>query len=93
MLGQVEDRAPLGVMRGEHSPAPPAPPLPPAPAPVPNPVPAPARPAKLSTEEAATLEEVQREIWKGERPLVEILGSYGLTEATWRALKRTARRT
>ena len=30
----------------------------------------------------------QREVWKGERPLAEILKDHGVTESGWREAKR-----
>lgn len=34
------------------------------------------------------LREIQRAIWKGDRPLKTILDEYGMTELDWRAMKR-----
>lgn len=31
---------------------------------------------------------IQREVWKGERPLAQILQEYGVTESDWREAKR-----
>lgn len=40
--------------------------------------------------ERAMVEAVQREIWKGERPLATILSEHGITEPAWRALRKRA---
>jgi hypothetical protein len=68
-------------------------PLPAAPAPASLSSPASApepTPEPVSAE--ARLRVIQRAIWKGERPLQEILAEHGLTELEWRAMKRASTR-
>jgi len=38
----------------------------------------------------ATVEAIQREIWKGDRPLATVLAEHGMTEPQWRALRKRA---
>jgi hypothetical protein len=68
------------------SPAAPAPP-----ASISSPASAPeVTPEPVSAE--ARLRVIQRAIWKGDRPLQEILAEHGLTELEWRAMKRASTR-
>ncbi|HRI68692.1 MAG TPA: DUF2169 domain-containing protein [Polyangium sp.] len=73
-----------------------APPLAPPPAPL-----APVTPAVEVAREKppaeppdteARLRLIQRAIWKGDRPIQQILSDHGLSELEWRAAKRTANR-
>lgn len=63
---------------------PPPPPPPPAPAAPASPSPSP--PGAPSED---VMKAIQREVWKGERPLADILKDHGVTETGWREAKRT----